>query len=94
VKRTSVHVHVIISGDVQGVGFRAWVIRQARELGVLGWVKNREDGAVETVAEGTRKDLEEFVQRCRRGPGVAWVEKVDVRWEEATGEYDDFDVVY
>ena len=87
-------VHIIISGDVQGVGFRAWVVRHAQELGVSGWVKNRGDGAVEVVAEGIRKDLEELVKRCRSGPDVAWVENVDARWEDAEGKYGAFDVVY
>jgi len=87
-------VHCIVSGDVQGVGFRAWVVHHAHALGVSGWVKNRRDGAVEVVAEGVRKDLEELVKRCRSGPDVAWVEQVDVRWERATGEHKGFEVVY
>lgn len=87
-------VHLIISGDVQGVGYRAWVVRQATELGVSGWVKNRDDGAVELVAQGPRPLLEEFIKRCRRGPDVAWVEAVDVRWGQASGEFAGFEVVY
>lgn len=87
-------VHLIISGDVQGVGFRAWVRGKARELGLVGWVKNREDGAVELVAEGPKEALEKLVQACRRGPDVAWVEKVDTTWGEATNEGVGFAVVY
>ncbi len=87
-------VRLIISGDVQGVGFRAWVLRQARELELVGWVKNRKDGAVEVVAEGSKEDLEELVKSCNHGPDVAWVEKVDIQWTEATGEFMGFVVVY
>ena len=98
-------VRLIISGDVQGVSLRAWARAQAQDLGLTGWVKNREDGAVEVVAEGTK--LKEFVLRCQRGPEVAcspllrsgagrraWVEKVDVEWGIAKGEFVNFQVVY
>jgi len=87
-------VHLIISGDVQGVGFRAWAVRQAKELGLTGWVKNREDGAVEAVAEGSRATLEDFVKACQHGPDPAWVERVDAEWQDATGEFVGFEVVY
>lgn len=87
-------VHLIITGDVQGVGFRAWVRTIARELGLTGWVKNREDGAVEIVAEGKRTDLEDFVATCQRGSDVAWVANVDITWEEATNKFVRFDIVY
>ncbi|OGG24004.1 hypothetical protein A3A79_02295 [Candidatus Gottesmanbacteria bacterium RIFCSPLOWO2_01_FULL_43_11b] len=86
--------HLIISGDVQGVGFRAWIVRQAKEFSLTGWVKNREDGAVELVAEGVRQSLEELIKRCQHGPEVSWVEKVDVAWKEASNEFVSFDVVY
>lgn len=87
-------VHLIISGDVQGVGYRAWVQGEARELGLVGWVKNQEDQAVELVAEGQKKKLEEFVKRCQKGPEVAWVKKVDATWQDATGEFVSFGIVY
>ena len=87
-------VHLIISGDVQGGGYRAWVLRQAQDLRLVGWVKNREDKTVELVAEGPRQDLEELVQQCQHGPEVAWVKRVDVEWQEATGEFINFNVVY
>lgn len=86
-------VHLIISGDVQGVGFRAW----ARELAqgkLVGWIKNTGDGPVEIVVEGSRRTLEDFIAACQHGPEVAWVEKVDVEWLPATGEFVNFSVVY
>ncbi len=87
-------VHLIIAGDVQGVGFRTWILRHAQDLRLTGWVKNREDGSVEVVAEGEKKDLEELVEQCQHGPEVAWVKGVDVIWEETANEFVSFEVVY
>lgn len=87
-------VHIVISGDVQGVGFRAWVLRYVKDKPLTGWVKNREDGAVEIVAEGPRSDLEQLIKECQHGPDVAWVERVDATWSEWTGEFVSFAVVY
>lgn len=87
-------VHLIVSGDVQGVGFRSWAFRQAQGLGLTGWVKNRDDGSVELVAEGLQVQLEELVKRCQRGPEVALIQHVDSTWENVTGEFVRFEVVY
>lgn len=87
-------VHLIISGDVQGVGFRAWVLRQAQDFQLTGWVKNREDGSVEVIGEGLKYDLEEFIKRCHDGPDLSWVERIDIQWQEATGEFVHFAIVY
>ena len=87
-------VHLIISGDVQGVGYRSWVAREAKNRRSTGWVKNREDDTVELVAEGSKSDLEELIQACQHGPEVAWVEHVDVIWENATNEFTVFEVLY
>ncbi len=90
-------VHLIVSGDVQGVGYRAWVLRYAQDKlnnRITGWVKNREDNTVELVAEGSRQDLEELVKQCQHGPEVAWVEKVEATWSHATEEFSSFEVVY
>jgi acylphosphatase len=87
-------VHLIISGDVQGVGFRAWTKHQARKLELVGWVKNREDKTVEVVAEGEKEVLEELIKRCQHGPEVAWVSRVDVAWQQGSGEFVGFEVLY
>lgn len=92
--KSTQRVHLVISGDVQGVGYRTWARKQARDLGLVGWVKNREDGTVEVVAEGEKKDLEEFIKQCQHGPDVAWVENLEVIWEKSTGEFVEFEVVY
>ena len=87
-------VHLIITGDVQGVGYRAWARREAEKLGLTGWVKNRSDGTVEAVAEGKKEILEQFIIRSKQGPEVSWVETITQEWNEATGEFNNFRVVY
>lgn len=87
-------VHLIISGDVVGVSFRSWSRAQAQELGLVGWVRNREDDTVEIVAEGAKDKLEELVKRCSRGPDVAWVKKVDIEWQLPSNEFAYFDIVH
>ena len=86
-------IHIIITGDVQDVGFRAWAKRQARELDLMGWVKNRKDSSVEIVAEGKRGQLDELIKRCNLGPEASWVENVTVSWEEGSDSFVSFDVI-
>ena len=83
-----------ISGRVQGVGFRAFALHQARELGVAGWVKNTPNGDVRIVAEGTRSQLVEFEQSLHEGPPSAHVIEIDVVWEQASAEFDMFQIRY
>ena len=73
-------VRCIISGDVVGVGYRAWVRRQMKVLGVTGSAENREDNTVELMAKGEQSALEKLVALCKKGPDVAWVERVEVTW--------------
>lgn len=87
-------VHLVISGDVVGVGYRGWAQGQAKTLGLTGWVKNREDKTVELVAEGTKEMLDTFIAACQKGPDVAWVEHIDVEWLPAGHDFLDFAVVY
>ena len=67
---------VMISGRVQGVGYRAWVAQEARAYGLEGWVRNSRDGSVEALFAGPDDTVSEMVARCRRGPASAWVEAV------------------
>ena len=62
-----------IAGVVQGVGFRAWMVREAVRLGVSGWVRNRGDGTVEALVHGDTASVEELMRACRRGPPGAMV---------------------
>ena len=68
--------HLLVSGIVQGVGYRAFAERNARDLGLAGWVRNLDDGRVEIFVEGEPAQLEMYVQRCRRGPRSAEVSEV------------------
>jgi acylphosphatase len=85
-------LHGVIKGDVQGVGFRFFMIRRAQALGLTGWVKNRDDGVVEFVAEGMRRDLEQLERAAQSGPQMARVTAVEVNWSEATGDLSRFDI--
>lgn len=87
-------VHLIINGDVIGVGYRSWALRLAKSLGVTGWVKNREDRTVELVAEGDKEVLNRLIAACKKGPDVAWVEHVESELTPGTGEFLDFTVLY
>lgn len=84
--------HIFISGWVQGVFFRAFIKKHATELGVIGWVRNIEDGRVEIVAEEERNKLIELIKLVKKGPPLARIEKVDVFWEKATREFKDFQI--
>jgi acylphosphatase len=85
-------LHAVIRGDVQGVGFRYFVQRNAGRLGLTGWVRNNDDGTVEVVAEGGRAELEQLKRALEEGPRMARVDRVEARWSEATGGLDGFDL--
>ncbi len=83
-------VQVVVYGRVQGVFFRAFASRQAKELGLTGYVRNLPEGAVEVQAEGERKQLEKLIGYLKVGPSAAKVERVVTNWSEYTGSYSNF----
>ncbi|XXX75680.1 acylphosphatase [Sorangium sp. So ce134] len=83
-------VQLFVRGRVQGVFFRASTQREAKRLGLTGWVKNRSDGTVEVLAEGEEDELKELIAWANRGPSAARVERVDVRWRGFSGDFFDF----
>ena len=87
-------VHVMISGRVQGVFFRAETERMAKNLKLTGWVRNREDGRVEALFEGEDKAVDKMVDWCYSGPPGARVDNVIIDDEPYTGNYQSFRVRY
>jgi len=85
-------LHATVTGQVQGVSYRYFVLEKAGKLNLLGWVRNRWDGSVEVTAEGKRQDLERLLQTLREGPPMARVTDVDFEWLSFTGEFDGFRV--
>lgn len=89
-----VRAHVLISGQVQNVNFRAHTRDQAKRADVEGWVKNISDGRVEAVFEGTRAGVQRLISWCYSGPPSAEIEHVEVTWEEATFKEGPFSIVW
>jgi acylphosphatase len=85
-------LHLIVTGEVQGVGFRWYVRRNALALGLCGEVCNRPDGTVLVEAEGGRAALEQLAACAAAGPAGAFVESVDSRWSEGPARYRDFGI--
>ncbi|WP_408957874.1 acylphosphatase [Natrinema sp. 74] len=85
--------HVFVSGTVQGVYYRANTRDTAREKGVDGWVKNRDDGRVEAVFEGPEDAVDAMIEWCHTGSPAAEVEDVEAEYEEPQGE-DGFEIRY
>lgn len=83
-------IHLEIQGRVQGVGFRYFVLRRARELQLTGWVRNRADGSVEVEAEGGHAELVRLVARLGEGPAGARVDGIRETWSESTGQHRHF----
>ena len=81
-----------MKGVVQGVGFRYFTVRKARELGVSGWVRNTPDGRVEIVAEGEDWQLKEFTGSVKTGPSLSSVTGIEVDKEKYQNEFDGFEV--
>ncbi len=83
---------MIVRGRVQGVFYRAFTCRVARELGLAGYVRNLEDGAVEVWAEGDREKLEQLIVYLKEGPSSARVDKVVTKWSEVKKNFPDFSI--
>jgi len=83
--------HLVITGRVQGVGFRFYMQRKARELGITGWVRNRRDGSVEAVIQGETDVVESMTAWSRRGPPSATVNEVKI--VDGAGDYATFETL-
>lgn len=87
-------VHVVISGRVQGVWFRATTKQKAEQLGLTGWVRNTYDGSVEAVFEGDENSVQEMLDWCHHGPPLSKVENVEVKNESPTNDFGSFSIRY
>ena len=87
-------VHAVVSGRVQGVGFRYFVLQAANrsEEPLGGWVRNLADGRVELLAEGPRHALENLLIAVERGPSSSKVKRIDKQWGEGRGTYSEFSI--
>lgn len=85
-------VRLVVRGRVQGVGFRYFVVREAGRLGLAGYARNLDDGAVEVYAEGARARLEALCAELERGPAAARVTRVEARYGPARGGHHGFGV--
>ena len=79
---------------MQGVGYRFYVTRVARRLGLKGWVQNLRDGSVESMVEGEKEKIDEWIDDVREGPRYAEVTKIDQETRGFTGKLPDFDVKF
>ena len=75
-------LHLIVSGRVQGVFFRANTKQKALELGLKGYAKNLDDGTVEVVAQGEEKEVKDFIEYLKKGPGIAKVAGIKIKHKE------------
>ncbi|MCC7129481.1 MAG: hypothetical protein B6D39_07110 [Anaerolineae bacterium UTCFX2] len=85
-------LHATVRGRVQGVGFRAFVQQWGVQLRLAGWVRNRWDGTVELMAEGSRENLEKLLNLLKIGPRSSSVQHVDTEWLAPSGEFIGFSV--
>ena len=83
-----------ITGRVQMVMFRDFTKRHARRLELAGLVKNNADGSVTVIAEGEENILHLLLQKLKKGPLLARVDRIDSRWKEPRGDFSQFDIVY
>lgn len=87
-----VRVHVLVNGKVQGVGFRAFTSYHAKQKGLAGWVRNRQDGKVEVEAEGPRTILEAFLTVLEQGPPLSCVTQIMVDWKDSNRQTQGFTI--
>ncbi len=86
--------HIRIHGKVQGVGYRFYVTRVARRLDLKGWIRNLRDGSVESMVEGEKEKIDEWIDDVREGPRYAEITKIDQETRSFTGQLSDFDVQF
>lgn len=87
-------VHLLITGFVQGVGYRHFVKRSAESFELTGWVKNLPDGRVEVLLQGTKESLEQAINEFWKGPFVADVDDIQVAFKDTETPFNDFSILF
>jgi len=86
--------HIVVSGRVQGVGYRYSTVRTAAKYRVFGWVRNNSDGSVELECEGNSKDIDNFIKWLKVGPAGARVTSIEIKEKQYQGIYPNFAIEY
>ena len=86
-------LHLLIEGQVQGVGYRYFVVECARDRNIRGWVRNLADGRVEIMAEGSKRDLALFLSKVEKGPSYSKIASIHRDWEKGAGKFEGFKVL-
>ncbi|MFC1728333.1 acylphosphatase [Nanoarchaeota archaeon] len=86
-------LRIIITGNVQGVFFRTFIRSRANELGLRGLVRNLEDGTVEVIVQGQKEALDELLKKCKKGPLIARVDKIETKKVEDQ-DFSSFEIKY
>ena len=86
--------HIFILGFVQDVGFRQFVKKNARNLGLMGYAQNLPDGRVEAVVQGARENVEKLIKFCEKGVFLSEVKSVVVDWEDSQEKFQDFQILH
>lgn len=85
--------HVVVSGFVQGIGYRQFTKRVAQNLSLKGWVRNIDQGRVETAMVGPREKIEEAIGQLKKGPFLSEVKDITVEWEEKEPNFNSFEII-
>jgi len=93
-RRSVTRAHILVTGRVQGVGYRAFVQRAGTRAGLRGGVRNLDDGRVEVEVEGDRGIIEGFLLTLKAGPALARVDDLQIQWRSPTGQDADFRIWY
>lgn len=94
IKAAPVRAHVFVSGRVQGVNFRSYTKHKAETLGLTGWVRDLLDGRVEAIFEGEETAVRQAIKWCRLGVPAAWVDDIEVNYEQPTEDFDHFYITW
>ncbi|MBY0098287.1 acylphosphatase [Mesobacillus maritimus] len=87
-------LQIVVSGKVQGVGYRYFAQMKAVQFGITGWVKNRTDGAVEMVTTGTKENLDLFIEEISRGNPFSKVDQIEINEISLAEKYQSFTIKY